>query len=122
MGWEFKDDRPIYLQLIDQLQLRIISGIYKTGDKLPSVRELASEASVNPNTMQKALTELERKNLVFTQRTSGRFITEDIDLINKIRNDLAKKEIESFLNNMKNIGYDQNEIINIMDKFMKEMK
>ncbi|NFN92617.1 GntR family transcriptional regulator [Clostridium botulinum] len=122
MGWEFKDDRPIYLQLIDQLQLRIISGIYITGDKLPSVRELASEASVNPNTMQKALTELERKNLVFTQRTSGRFITEDIDLINKIRNDLAKKEIESFLNNMKNIGYDQNEIINIMDKFMKEMK
>ncbi|ACD23554.1 GntR family transcriptional regulator [Clostridium botulinum] len=122
MGWEFKDDRPIYLQLIDQLQLRIISGIYKTGDKLPSVRELASEASVNPNTMQKALTELERKNLVFTQRTSGRFITEDIDLINKIRNDLAKKEIESFLNNMKNIGYAQNEIINIMDKFMKEMK
>lgn len=122
MGWEFKDDRPIYLQLIDQLQLRIISGIYKTGDKLPSVRELASEASVNPNTMQKALTELERKNLVFTQRTSGRFITEDINLINKIRNDLAKKEIESFLNNMKNIGYAQNEIINIMDKFMKEMK
>ncbi|MBN1034495.1 GntR family transcriptional regulator [Clostridium botulinum] len=122
MGWEFKDDRPIYLQLIDQLQLRIISGIYKTGDKLPSVRELASEASVNPNTMQKALTELERKNLVFTQRTSGRFITEDIDLINKIRNDLAKKEIDSFLNNMKNIGYAQNEIIGIMDKFMKEMK
>ncbi|WP_252246623.1 GntR family transcriptional regulator [Clostridium sp. ZBS4] len=122
MGWEFKDDRPIYLQLIDQLQLRIISGIYITGDKLPSVRELASEASVNPNTMQKALTELERKNLVFTQRTSGKFITEDIDLINKIRNDLAKKEIESFLNNMKNIGYAQNEIINIMDKFMKEMK
>ncbi|KFX58650.1 GntR family transcriptional regulator [Clostridium botulinum] len=122
MGWEFKDDRPIYLQLIDQLQLRIISGIYITGDKLPSVRELASEASVNPNTMQKALTELERKNLVFTQRTSGRFITEDIDLINKIRNDIAKKEIESFLNNMKNIGYAQNEIINIMDKFMKEMK
>ncbi|MBN1070129.1 GntR family transcriptional regulator [Clostridium botulinum] len=122
MGWEFKDDRPIYLQLIDQLQLRIISGIYITGDKLPSVRELASEASVNPNTMQKALTELERKNLVFTQRTSGRFITEDIDLINKIRNDLAKKEIDSFLNNMKNIGYAQNEIIGIMDKFMKEMK
>ncbi|WP_315080541.1 GntR family transcriptional regulator [uncultured Clostridium sp.] len=122
MDWEFKDDRPIYLQLIDQLQLRIISGIYKTGDKLPSVRELASEASVNPNTMQKALTELERKKLVFTQRTSGRFITEDIDLINKIRNDLAKKEIESFLNNMKNIGYTEDEIINIMDEFMREMK
>ncbi|NFG61143.1 MULTISPECIES: GntR family transcriptional regulator [unclassified Clostridium] len=122
MGWELKDDRPIYLQLIDQLQLRIISGIYKIGDKLPSVRELASEASVNPNTMQKALTELERKKLVFTQRTSGRFITEDIDLINKIRNDLAKKEIESFLNNMKNIGYTENEILNIMDEFMKEMK
>ena len=122
MGWELKDDRPIYLQLIDALQLRIISGIYKSGDKLPSVRELASDASVNPNTMQKALTELERKNLVFTQRTSGRFITEDIELINKIRNDLAKNEIESFINNMKNIGYTENELINIINEFMREMK
>ncbi|AOR22791.1 GntR family transcriptional regulator [Clostridium taeniosporum] len=122
MGWEFKDDKPLYLQLIDTLQLRIISGIYKTGDKLPSVRELASEASVNPNTMQKALMELERKNLVFTQRTSGRFITEDIELINKIRDDLAKKQIESFINNMKNIGYTKDEILNIMEKFVREMK
>lgn len=122
MSWELKDDRPIYLQLIDTLQLKIISGIYKSGDKLPSVRELASEASVNPNTMQKALTELERKHLVFTQRTSGRFITEDIDLINEIRNDLALKEIKNFISNMKNIGYSEKEILGIINEFIKEMK
>lgn len=122
MSWNLNDDRPIYLQLIDALQLKIISGVYQSGDKLPSVRELASEASVNPNTMQKALTELERKHLVFTQRTSGRFITGDIDLINTIRNDLALKEIENFINNMKNIGYSEKEILDIINEFIKEMK
>lgn len=67
MSWDFNDDRPIYLQLMEQIQLKIICGVYKPGDKLPSVRDIASEASVNPNTMQKALTELEKTGLVFSK-------------------------------------------------------
>ena len=73
MPWELDNDRPIYLQLMERIQQDIVSGIYKPGDRLPSVRDLAVEAAVNPNTMQKALSELERSGLVYSQRTSGRF-------------------------------------------------
>lgn len=77
MAWELDSDRPIFIQIVERIQMEIISGKYSPGDKLPSVRELAAVAAVNPNTMQKALTELERTGLVYSQRTSGRFITED---------------------------------------------
>lgn len=77
MSWQLTADRPIYLQLIEEIELRIVSGMYTVGEKLPGVRDLAAQASVNPNTMQKALTELERQGLVYSQRTAGRFITED---------------------------------------------
>jgi DNA-binding transcriptional regulator YhcF (GntR family) len=122
MSWNFSDDRPIYIQLMEQIQLRIVSGVYKAGDKLPSVREIASDAAVNPNTMQKALTELERTGLVYSQRTSGRFITEDINMIKDIRNGLAKEQIEKFLYNMKKIGYTKKETIELIEVMAKEMK
>ena len=122
MSWNFSDDRPIYTQLMEQIQLRIISGVYKTGEKLPSVRDMASDASVNPNTMQKALTELERTGLVFSQRTSGRFITEDSNMIKDIRNGLAKDQIEKFLYSMEKIGYTKQETIELVENLSKEMK
>jgi DNA-binding transcriptional regulator YhcF (GntR family) len=122
MSWNFNDERPIYLQLMEQIQLRIVSGVYKVGDKLPSVREMASDASVNPNTMQKALTELERTGLVYTQRTSGRFITEDSNMIKDIRNGLAKEQIEKFLSSMEKIGYTKQETIALIEIISKEMK
>ena len=84
MPWELDNDRPIYLQLMERIQQDIVSGIYKPGDRLPSVRDLAVEAAVNPNTMQKALSELERSGLVYSQRTSGRFITEDTRLLDEM--------------------------------------
>ncbi|OOM74584.1 HTH-type transcriptional repressor YtrA [Clostridium puniceum] len=122
MSWNFNDERPIYLQLMEQIQLRIVSGLYKVGEKLPSVREMASDASVNPNTMQKALTELERTGLVYSQRTSGRFITEDSNMIKDIRNELAKEQIEKFLYNMEKIGYTKKETIELIEIVSKEMK
>lgn len=122
MSWEFNDDRPIYAQLMEQIQLKIISGVYKVGDKLPSVRDMAAEASVNPNTMQKALSELERTGLVFSQRTSGRFISEDINMIRNIRDDLAKDQIQKFLSNMDKIGYSKKETISLLEDLVKEMK
>lgn len=122
MSWNFNDERPIYLQLMEQIQLRIVSGVYKVGEKLPSVREMASDASVNPNTMQKALTELERTGLVYTQRTSGRFITEDSNMIKDIRNGLAKEQIEKFLYSMEKIGYSKPETIELIKIISKEMK
>lgn len=119
MAWQFKDDRPIYLQIIEQIEIRIVSGFYKAGDKLPSVRDMASEAAVNPNTMQKALAELEGKGLLYSQRTSGRFITEDVNMIKEMRDDLAKDIVSEFLNNMKNIGYGEKEILSSIEKNLK---
>ncbi|MFR2562465.1 MAG: GntR family transcriptional regulator [Anaeromassilibacillus sp.] len=81
MGWNLKSDRPIYAQLIEQIELMIVSGMYPPGAKLPSVRDLAADAAVNPNTMQRALSQLETDGLLYTQRTSGRYVTEDVDKI-----------------------------------------
>lgn len=122
MSWHFSDDRPIYLQLMEKIQLKIICGDYKPGEKLPSVRDIASEASVNPNTMQKALTELEKTGLVFSKRTSGRFITEDSNMITNMKNDLAKEQINDFLKNMAKIGYTKEEAIKLVESIIKEMK
>lgn len=119
MSWDFKDDRPIYTQLMDKITLKILAGEYKTGEKLPSVRDLASEAAVNPNTMQKALTELERTGLVFSVRTSGRFITEDSNMIKEIQYNLAKDEIKEFLDKMQKIGYENEDIIKAINDVIK---
>lgn len=122
MAWEFKDQRPIYIQLIEQIKLKIISGEYKPGQKFPTVRELAEEASVNPNTIQKALAELERSGFVYSQRTSGRFITEDIDMIKEIKLDIAKDQAVNFLKSMKSLGLSNEEIMEFLKKMAKEMK
>lgn len=116
MEWIIDSDRPIYKQLVEQIELRIISGMYAPGDKIKSVRELAMEAGVNPNTMQKALAELERMGLVFAQRTSGRFITEDNKMIEEAKNTLAIKEIDSFFEKMKQLGFEKEEIISLIEK------
>ncbi|WP_040214239.1 GntR family transcriptional regulator [Clostridium polynesiense] len=122
MKWDLKSDRPIYIQLVEQIKMRIISGAYKPGDKLPSVRDFAQEAEVNPNTMQKALTELEQKGLVYTQRTSGRFITEDEEMIKRIKNELAVEQTTDFLKRMKELGFDKEEILTLMRDVIKELK
>lgn len=114
MPWNLDSDRPIFIQIIEKIQMDIISGIYSPGDKLPSVRELAAEASVNPNTMQKALSELERTGLVYSQRTSGRFITEDTKMIDKLKAELAKEIISQFLENMQKLGFQKDEAISLM--------
>ena len=114
MPWNLDSDRPIFIQIIEKIQMDIISGVYKPGDKLPSVRELAAEASVNPNTMQKALSELERTGLVYSQRTSGRFITEDKKMIDELKSELAKDIISQFLENMQNLGFQKEDTILLM--------
>ncbi|MBU5472979.1 MAG: GntR family transcriptional regulator [Clostridiales bacterium] len=114
MPWNLDSDRPIFIQIIEKIQMDIISGVYKPGDKLPSVRELAAEASVNPNTMQKALSELERTGLVYSQRTSGRFITEDTKMIDDIKSEMAREIISQFLENMQKLGFQKDETVSLM--------
>jgi DNA-binding transcriptional regulator YhcF (GntR family) len=122
MQWDLNSERPVYIQLIEQIQSRIITGVYLPGDKLPSVRDLAAEAGVNPNTMQKALTELERTELVYTNRTSGRYITLDQGLIKQLKKQSAKQQIQDFLEKMKYLGYEIEEIISLITDIASEMK
>ena len=114
MPWNLDDSRPIYLQLMERIQHDIISGVYQPGDKLPSVRDLALDAAVNPNTMQKALSELERCGLVYSHRTSGRFITDDSTLLKKIKTDLAQEYISTFLSQMRRLGVNDSETLEMI--------
>lgn len=116
MAWSLDADRPIYTQIVERIEMQIVSGSYKPGDKVPSVRDLAADAGVNPNTMQRALAELERKGLVTTQRTSGRVVTEDMKMIREVRNTLAKEQIQDFMLKMKELGFEREEIVALLKK------
>ncbi|MCI9416728.1 MAG: GntR family transcriptional regulator [Eubacterium sp.] len=122
MPWDLSSDRPIFLQIVEIIQLDIISGKYSPGDKLPSVRDLAFEASVNPNTMQRALSELERSGLVYSQRTSGRFITEEVAMIEELKSALAQNKIREFLKSMQKLGFKNEETIALMQKSLDTSK
>ncbi len=116
MSWSLDSDRPIFQQIVEHIQMQILSGKYAPGDKVPSVRDLAMEAAVNPNTMQKALSELERKGLVYTQRTSGRFITEDQEMIGRLKEEKANEAIETFFRCMEQIGYGKREAAAVLSR------
>lgn len=120
MPWMFENDRPIYTQLLEKIRLNIISGTYPIGSKLPSVRDLAADAAVNPNTMQKALSELERSGLIYSQRTSGRYVTEDSTMIQTMKEELAQEKIKEFMLLMKQIGFEPEEICMLIEKKIKE--
>lgn len=122
MSWELKNDRPIYTQLIEQIQLMIFSGVYPLGSKLPSVRDMAQEAAVNPNTMQRALAKLEEDGLIITHRTSGRSVTEDARMVEMAKTKVAREQILEFLEKMKLMGFEQKEILNIIHNLAEEMK
>lgn len=105
MAWKLDNDRPIYAQIVEKIKLRIISGFYQPGSKLPSVRDLTLEAGVNPNTMQKAFAELENSGLLITMRTSGRMVTEDEERISMVRETIAQEKIDAFLQDMRELGF-----------------
>lgn len=120
MNWELKSDRPIYTQLLEELKRRIVSGYYQPGEKILPVRELAQEAKVNPNTMQKALSELERQSLVFAVRTTGRYITEDTALIEETKKGFASAHVKTYYEEMKALGYRKEEMIQLISDYKEE--
>ena len=115
MAWELNSDRPIYAQILEQLQVRIVCGVYPPGEWLPSVRDLAAEASVNPNTMQRAFSELERSGLVITQRNMGRVVTQDTQMIEAAKHKMAVTQTESFFTNMRQLGFSDSEIVSLVN-------
>lgn len=114
MEFEFDNNIPIYIQLVEQLKIYIISGKIGIGERLPSVRELAVQTKVNPNTVQKALTELERLNLIYTERTNGKFVTSDKKLVEKYKKDYANKLSKIYFEGMLNIGFSKNEALSYL--------
>lgn len=116
MTFTFDNNSPIYIQLVEQMKMHIISGRLAPGERLPSVRELALLTKVNPNTMQKALSELEDSGLIFTERTNGKFVTEDSALIDRLRKEQARILAEKYLASMKSLGFTEAEAIDYITK------
>lgn len=116
MQWNFDGNAPIYSQLVEQMKLGIVSGEWLPGQRIPAVRELAVEAGVNPNTMQRALQELERQGMLFSLRTSGRFVTEDKEMIEDAKRTLAKRHIAAFIQQMQALGYTRKEIVALLEE------
>lgn len=119
MKWTFKEGLPIYTQLMEQIKMHIASGAFKPGDQIPPVRELAMDAGVNPNTMQRALAELEREGLLYSIRTSGRFITEDKDKLDGLQRVLGKEFIEEMFINLRKLGMSDDDIVTAVEQFLK---
>ena len=121
MKWSFANDLPIYTQLIDQIKVGIVTGAFPPGERLPSVRDLATEAGVNPNTMQRALAQLESEGLVYSQRTAGRFVTEDETRIGETKRDLAQRHVVGFMEAMRSLAISREETLSLLEaEFGKE--
>lgn len=118
MGFTFDNERPIYVQLVEQIRLKIISGEYKMNEKLPSVRDFASNAKANSNTVQRALTRLEEEGLIYTESTSGKFVTNDEKIINDIKNNIINDKVRTLISDMESLEIKKEEII----KYFKNMK
>ncbi len=118
MAWKFSSDKPIYLQVSDILALDILKGVYPAGSRFPSVRDIAAAANINPNTAQRALTELESKNLIITHGTSGRIVTTDTELLNTKKEDIISSEVKSFYQKMRAMGVSKQNLI----YFIKELE
>lgn len=116
MEYIFDNERPIYIQLVEMIRVDIVSGKFEKGQRLPSVRELALMMKVNPNTMQKALAELEDEKLIYTKRTNGKYVTEDEKLIEKAKKKLAQEKVNNYLNSMKNIGINYELVIQYLQE------
>ena len=119
MDFTFDNNIPIYIQLLDYLKIYLISGVFKSGEKLPSVREFATTFKVNPNTMQKALAELENMNLIYTERTNGKYVTQDEELIEKLKDEYAMTLANSYFQGMKRIGLGKADSIKYIERIDK---
>ena len=116
MDFTFDNNIPIYIQLLEYMKIYLISGVYKCGEKLPSVRDFSNTFKVNPNTMQKALSELESINLIYTERTNGKYVTNDKKIIEKLKDEYASTLAKSYFLGMKKIGLGKADSIKYLER------
>ena len=115
---EFNNSIPIYLQIIDNIKRDIVVGKLKTGQKMPSVRELAGTFKVNPNTIQRVYQELDREKITFTKRGMGTYVTEEEKTISSLMQEISKKIILDFIEGMNNLGFSNKELINTLKEYL----
>lgn len=118
MTAKYESDKPIYLQIMDRISKEIVRGVLKPGNKLPSVRDMAIQSGVNPNTIQRTYSEMERMEIVETRRGQGTFVTEDEGMLMKLKRDLEIKMVEGFVQSMKEIGASEKEIVESVEEFL----
>ncbi len=119
MAWKFSSDKPVYLQISDRIVKRVLSGEYSVGEQIPTVRQIALEAAVNPNTVQHAFSELENEGLIISKGTLGRFVTEDIDVVTACRRKMAEQLACEFVKNMEELSITKEETINLIGEVME---
>lgn len=114
MAWKFSGDRPVYLQIAERIKKAVLSGVYPPGEQIPSVRQLALEAAVNPNTVQHAFTELENEGIILSRGTQGRFVTEDAETIEVCRQEMAQQYVQVFLKDIAHLGISKEQAITMI--------
>ncbi|MBE5944693.1 MAG: GntR family transcriptional regulator [Lachnospiraceae bacterium] len=122
MAWKFHNNTPIYIQIMDEIKLRIAKGVLKPGDKVPPVRELAITAGVNPNTMQKALSELEREGVLYSERTAGRFVAKILWGDNNLKENMSLKYVEAYASNMRELGYEKEDMLHALKIYLEDQE
>lgn len=119
MAWKFSSDRPVYLQISDRIVKNVLSGEYKAGEQIPSVRQIALEAAVNPNTVQHAFSELENEGLIISKGTLGRFVTDDEQVVEACRNRMAEQLVREFSKNMRELSINKEQAVNMIEEVME---
>ena len=117
---EFKDNIPIYFQIEQYLYRQIAMGKIKAGEKIPSVRKLALELTVNVNTVQRALQEMNAQGILYTKRGEGIFVTEDTELLAKTKQALINNELDEFVQNMKKLGVKEDSLVSVLENYLKQ--
>ena len=116
MAWNFTADKPVYIQIARRITASVLSGEYKPGDQIPTVRQLALEAAVNPNTVQHAFAELEKEGIIVSQGTVGRYVTEDKSIIEEARRRIIWQLVENFAEKIGNFSKDKEQILKMVEE------
>ena len=119
MAWSFSSDKPVYLQIANRITASVLSGEYKAGEQIPTVRQLALEAAVNPNTVQRAFLELEQNGIVVSKGTVGRYVTSDATVIEECRKQQIEEIVQKFIKKCENLSVGKDEIIDIIEGVLK---
>ncbi len=116
MAWKFTSDRPVYLQIAERIERKVLSGEYKAGEQIPTVRQIALEAAVNPNTVQHAFAQLESEGIIISKGTLGRFVTEETEIVEALRLQMAERLVEGLFKDLGELSITKEQVIKMIEE------